>query len=199
MRITICQLTSTILPKALAKIPLMGFDPNSYTATIYDSGTEHFTGTTLQGIGQAVVGVFQHLDETRNRFVRVLSIKTCQNELLGAFQNVTGGTGTQDNNNNNTSSPRKQHWEVQKATIAELLRGAREKHHQGKPGWILPLVVSQLFEEGQARSLVAPSREQSDSELLGVKAESARDVAEKVVIAVAAAAAAAAQNTAVGL
>jgi hypothetical protein len=142
----------------------MGFDITNHSATIYDSGTEAFTGTTLAGIGQAVVGVLQHPNETRNRFVRVMSIKTCQNELLQAFRAVTG-----------------QKWDVHRATTQALLESGRAKHLAGNGGWILDLVVAQLYEEGQGRSRVAESREESDSELLGVVEESARDVAAKVL------------------
>jgi hypothetical protein len=143
----------------------MGFDVAQRSAIIYDSGTEQFTGTTLEGIGHAVLGVLQHPEETRNRFVKVMSIKTCQNELLEAFESVTGAK-----------------WEIRHSTTQALLESGRAKHRSGKGGWILELVVAQLFEEGQARSLVAPTREESDSELLGVVAESPRDVAAKVVL-----------------
>jgi len=146
----------------MKKFPPMGFDIAKREAVIYDQGTEQFTGTTLEGIGQAVVGVLTHLDETRNRFVQVMSIKTCQNELLEAFESVTG-----------------EKWEVRRDTSKRILESGRKKHRAGKGGWTLDLAVTQLFDEGQARGLVARSREESDSDMLGIAAESARDIAKK--------------------
>ncbi len=142
----------------------MGFDVVKREAVIYDSVTQHFSGTTLEGIGQAVVGVLTHPEETRNRSVKVMSIKTCQNELLEAFEGVTGVK-----------------WEVRRDTTRRLLESGRAKHREGKPGWILELVVTQLFQEGEGRALVANTREETDSDLLGVKEESARDIATKAL------------------
>jgi hypothetical protein len=142
----------------------MGFDGSKCTAIIYDSGSEYFTGTTLDGIGQSVVGVLLHPEETRNRFIKVMSIKTCQNELLEAFEAVSGTK-----------------WTVQRETAQALLERGREKHRSGKAGWILDLVVAQLFQDGQGRSLVAPSWERSDSDLVGMSKESPKDIAAKVL------------------
>lgn len=142
----------------------MGFDIGKREAVIYDAGTEQFSGTTLEGIGQAVVGVLTHPEETKNRFVRVMSIKTCQNELLEAFEGLTGSK-----------------WEVRRDTTRRLLESGQEKNREGRSGWVLELAVTQLFHEGEGRGLVARTREESDSGLLGVREESARDVAAKVL------------------
>ncbi|KAI2604654.1 NAD(P)-binding protein [Hypoxylon sp. NC1633] len=149
---------------ALKRFPLaMGFDPKQRSAVIYDAGTEEFTGTTLDGIGQAAVGVLKHPSETMNRFVKTRSIQTCQNELLDAFQKVTG-----------------QAWDVQRGSTKDLLETGRKKHQEGVSGWNLELVVYQLFAPGEARCIVA-SKEDSDAGLLGIADESAEDVVRKVV------------------
>lgn len=142
----------------------MGFNVERRQAIIYDDGTERFTGTTLEGIGQAVVGVLQHPDETRNRFVKVLSILTCQNELLEAFQSETGSK-----------------WEIERRSTKALMKSGQSKFQADGRGWVLELVVAQLFDQGEARCLVAPSREDSDSDLLGVVEESPLDVVAKVM------------------
>ncbi|KAK7947009.1 NAD(P)-binding protein [Apiospora aurea] len=150
---------------ALRKFPRMGFNVAEHTAVIYDSGTECFTGTTLEGIGQAVVGVLNHPDETANRFVKARSIKTCQNELIEAFQSGSSGKP----------------WTVEHGKVADLLEGGLQKHRAGTPGWILDLLVAQLYEEGSARCVVAASREDSDAELLGIREETAREVVAKAL------------------
>ncbi|KAK4539756.1 hypothetical protein LTR36_010409 [Oleoguttula mirabilis] len=149
---------------AMAKFPLMGFDVPNSRAIIYDAGTESFTGTTLAGIGQAVLGVMRHPDETANRFVKVLSLQTHQNELLQAFEKVTG-----------------REWEVSRATTKELIASGKAKFKAGSSGWVLELVVGQLFDAGEARCVVAPSREESDSALLGVAGVSAEALVHTVV------------------
>lgn len=149
---------------ALGRFPTMGFDVGSRRAVVYDDGVEAFSGTTLEGIGRAVVGVLRREEETRNRFVRVMSLRTCQRELLAAFEEVTGGK-----------------WEVERSSTRGLLERGREKMREGKGGWTLDLAVAQLFDEGQGRCLVAPSWEESDSVLVGVKKESAVDIVKTVM------------------
>jgi hypothetical protein len=150
--------------KALKRFPPMGFDVAHFSAIIYDSGTERFTGTTLEGIGHSVVGVLQHTDETANRFVKVQSIITCQNELLEAFQSVTG-----------------KQWEVKRGSTHTLMENGKRKFQEGARGWILDLAVAQLFDEGQSRCLLAQSREESDADLLGIVQESPEQVAAKAL------------------
>lgn len=142
----------------------MGFDVAQSSAIIYDSGSELFTGTTLSGIGQAMVGILQHPRETANRFVKVRSIGTCQNELLEAFQAVTG-----------------RQWHVRRTTTKALLESGRRKLQAGDGGWMLELVVAQLLGEGEARNVVASSRDESDADLLVVVEESTQEVVIKAL------------------
>ncbi|KAI1129136.1 NmrA-like family protein [Nemania abortiva] len=153
---------------ALPKFTRMGFNIAERRATIYDAGTEEFTGTTLEGIGQSVVGVFQHLDETANRFVKVRSIQTSQNEILAAFQRAT----SKDEDG--------KQWEVEHYTAQQVLEDGRKKRAEGAGGWILDLVVFQLYAPGEARCIVG-SREDSDNALLGVREESVDEVVEKAL------------------
>ncbi|KAI1274084.1 NmrA-like family protein [Xylaria sp. FL0933] len=151
---------------AVAKFPRMGFNIAERRAIIYDDGTEEFTGTTLEGIGQSVVGVLQHPAETANRFVKARSIQTSQNELLAAFQRAAEGQQRQ--------------WEIERSTAQQALEEGRAKHAQGTAGWILDLLVFQLYAPGEARCIVA-SKEDSDSPLLGIREESADEIVEKAL------------------
>ncbi|KAI9776757.1 MAG: hypothetical protein M1839_009401 [Geoglossum umbratile] len=149
---------------ALNRFPLMGFNIAQRSAIIYDTGTEQFTGTTLEGIGQAVLSVLQQPDKTVNRFMKVRSIQTCQNELLEAFQSATG---TQ--------------WDIQRSTTEVLMASGRSKNQRGVSGWVLELVVAQLYDKGEGRCSVAPSREASDADLLGVVEETPQGVVAKIM------------------
>lgn len=142
----------------------MGFDIKEHSAIIYDDGKEEFTGTTLlEGIGQAVVGISQDPEPTANRFVKVRTIQTCQNELLAAFQNASGSE-----------------WKVRHGTTRQLLDSGRRKHQTSVGGWVSDLLVFQLFEPGKGRCVVA-SREDSDAQLLGVREETAAMIAGKAL------------------
>ena len=149
---------------ALKCFPTMGFDIKNQSAIIYDAGMESFTGTTLQGIGQSVVGILQNPVKTANRTVKVMSIKTYQNDLLEAFQKGTG-----------------EDWKIERRTTQELIDGARQKKEKSVGGWILDLAVAQLYNGAKTPCIVAPSWEESDSGLLGVKEESAGSLVASVL------------------
>ncbi|KAI1089768.1 NAD(P)-binding protein [Rostrohypoxylon terebratum] len=151
---------------AIGRFPLMGFDVRKRSAVIYDNGTEEFTGTTLEGIAQAVIGVLRHPDETANRHVKARSIQVSQSQLLDAFQRATG-----------------QPWVVQRGATGDLLESGKKKFQDGINGWILELLVYQLFGPG-GRCIVA-SREDSDADLLEIKEESPDDIVRKVLDSIA--------------
>jgi hypothetical protein len=141
----------------------MGFDIARRSAIIYDQGSEPFTGVTLAGIGQSVVGILRNPDETANRHLRVQSIQTCQNDILTAFETTTGGA-----------------WNVERSTSAELLARGRAKKENGEGGWVLDLVVGHLYQEGAANSVVV-EKEESDNDLLGVVEENLMDVVKEIL------------------
>lgn len=150
--------------QALRYAPVIGFDIRNRSALIYDSGTEPFTAVTLDGLGQAVVGVLQNPAEAANRFVKVRSVQTCQNEILGAFERATGCK-----------------WSVQQLTTRELHEAGKRKKEGGDMAWVADLVAMQMYEAGAGRSLVASSWEESDGPLLGVVEETVDQVVEKAM------------------
>ncbi|KAH0352690.1 NAD(P)-binding protein, partial [Aureobasidium melanogenum] len=149
---------------AMKKFPMMGFDVQNHKAIIYDKGTEKFTGTILQGIGQAVVGTLQNSEATANRFLKVQSIQTCQNELLEAFEKVT-----------------EEKWEITRTESQELIESGKADFATGAGLWRLKLAVATLYDVGQGRGRVASSRKESDAELLGVKDETADEIVAKLL------------------
>lgn len=150
----------------------MGFNIPERRATIYDAGTEEFTGTTLEGIGQSVVGVLRHAAETANRFVKVRSIQTSQNALLAAFQRKAAAEAA--------GQKQEKQWEVERSTALQVLEDGRKKHAAGTGGWTLDFVVYQLFAPGEAHCIAA-SREDADNLLLGVREETADEIVEKAL------------------
>jgi hypothetical protein len=148
----------------MKKFPMMGFDVTNHQAIIYDSGIERFTGTTLSGIGQAVVGTLLNPSATANRFLAVQSICTCQNELLSAFEAATG-----------------EKWKVEKKTTEDLIRSGKEEFSNEVGMWRLKLAVATLYDVGKGRGMVAKTREESDADILGVREESAREIVAKLL------------------
>ncbi|OTB19199.1 hypothetical protein K445DRAFT_363576 [Daldinia sp. EC12] len=148
---------------SLKCFPSMGFDFRKHSAIIYDDGAEDFTGTTLEGIGQAVVGVLQNPEKTENQFLKVRSIRTNQNELLAAFQSVTGKT-----------------WEVKYSTTEEVLKRAKERRKKGIKEWMLDVLIYYLYEPGKARCFIA-SDEEPALDLLEIRQETAHEIASKVL------------------
>jgi delta 1-pyrroline-5-carboxylate dehydrogenase len=150
--------------QAMKKFPMMGFDVTNHHATIYDSGTEPFTGTTLSGIGQAVVGTLLNPRLTASRFLAVQSICTNQKELLAAFEKATG-----------------EKWKVERQKSEELIQSGKEDFETGVGMWRLKLAVATLYDVGQGRGMVVATREESDAEMLGVKDESAEEIVAKLL------------------
>ncbi|EXJ92009.1 hypothetical protein A1O3_00559 [Capronia epimyces CBS 606.96] len=138
---------------ALNAFPTLGFDFVNRKAIIYDSGTERFTGTTMNGIANAVVGALKHPQEVANRHLHVRSVETCQNELLAAVEEVTG-----------------EKWPVAHETTKDLLEKGRAKLAKGERGWVLDLIVAQLLEEGSGRSIVV-TQDKADNGLLEMPKE----------------------------
>ena len=58
---------------------------------LYDGGNNAFSATTLDTIGQAVVGVLKHPKETKNRFVYVKDVDVSQIQLLNIAKKVNPG------------------------------------------------------------------------------------------------------------
>ena len=60
------------------------------TAELYDGGDRPFSVTSLAGIGEAVVGVLQHPDETKNRAVKIHDALVTQNQLVNITEKLSG-------------------------------------------------------------------------------------------------------------
>ncbi|EDN11347.1 isoflavone reductase [Histoplasma capsulatum] len=148
---------------SIKRFPAFGFDLANKEARIYDSGNEHITGVLIDSVGQAVVGTFLNPVETANKFLRIRSLETTQNEILAAFEQLTESK-----------------WAVERISTQELYRIGREKMAMGKAGWILDILCTQIFADGGGRSVVA-TWEDSDNTLVGVQEVELQDVIRGIV------------------
>lgn len=63
-------------------------DVKGKKANIRDGGNVKFCATTMPHIGQAVIGILTHLEETANRPVKISSVVTTQNEIVEIAKKV---------------------------------------------------------------------------------------------------------------
>ncbi|PGH32729.1 hypothetical protein GX50_04441 [[Emmonsia] crescens] len=148
---------------SIKRFPAFGFDLRNKAARIYDSGSEPITGVLIDSIGQAVVGTFLNPTETANKFLRIRSLQATQNQILAAFEQITESK-----------------WTVERISTEELYRVGKEKMEKGEGGWILDILCTQIFADGEDRSLVA-TREDSDNGLVGVREVELEDVIRGIV------------------
>lgn len=126
---------------------------------LYDGGKSVFSATTLDSVGQAVVGVLSHPEETKNRFVYVKDIDISQNRLLEIAKKV---------------DPAKQWEEPIQINTTDLETSSNESLARGQ---ISPQVMmAYIF-----RIVFGPPEygghfKKVDNDLLGVKGKTEADV-----------------------
>ena len=126
---------------------------------LYDGGSKPFSATTLDSIGQAVVGILSHPEETKNRFVYIKDIDISQNKILEIAKKV---------------DPSKQWEEPIHLDTAEMEKSSNESLAKGQIS--PPVMFAYLF-----RCIPGPEEygglfKQTDNELLGVKSKTEADV-----------------------
>lgn len=125
-------------------------DWSSEKPRIFDSGDQLFSSTTLSTVGQAVVGVLSHPEETKNRAVRIHDINISQNRLLAIVRKL---------------APNKS-FDPYHDSTAEIFKAANEKIANGD--YSMPVlydhIIVSLFGEGYGGK--HPSED--DNKLLGI-------------------------------
>ncbi|TVY35112.1 Bifunctional pinoresinol-lariciresinol reductase [Lachnellula occidentalis] len=125
--------------------------------TIYDGGKTVFSATTLASVGQAVVGVLSHYEETKNRCVYVRDIDISQKRLLEIAQKV---------------APEKK-WEPVNVNTVDIEKSSNEGLARGE--FTIPVMVGFIFRaifgEGYGNKF-----EKDDNALLGITGKTEADV-----------------------
>ena len=127
---------------------------------LFDGGNGVFSATTLDSVGQAVVGVLTHPEETKNRFVYVKDIDISQKQLLAIAKKV--------------SDPGKKWEEPTIVDTAELEKSSYESLAKGE--FTPPVMYNFIF-----RVIFGPPEyggrfAETDNELLGIKGKTEADV-----------------------
>lgn len=127
-------------------------DLKSGKPRIFDGGDRLFSVTTLASVGQAVVGVLKHPDETKNRVVYVQDMVTSQNKLLAIAKKL---------------APEKQ-WDPIPTSLTAIEKASNETLAKGEftPAVLVEYLFVSIMGEGYGGIM-----EKTDNELLGIRGD----------------------------
>ncbi|KAH7261786.1 hypothetical protein BKA59DRAFT_461818 [Fusarium tricinctum] len=133
------------------------FDSAKSEITIWDDGNAEFSTTTLSSVGDAVVGVLSHPEETQDRIVYVQSTSLTLNKFLQLAKEV---------------NPSKE-WKVKHAKIDDAVAQSDANVAKGIFDWptLSVYLVRSIFDANSV-----PKFPKLDNELLGVKSVSDEEV-----------------------
>jgi hypothetical protein len=139
-----------------------GFNIKERSALLYDQDAPaHFSTTTMSRVGQAIVGILQHPEETRNRIVYISSFIITNKELIDALERVSG-----------------EKWTGTPASTYDLERQGNDRMARGDRYGAYDLVVAALFRRGHGSDYAL---RKNDNELLGLRDENLDDVLKEVL------------------
>lgn len=127
--------------------------------SLINGGDAVFSTTTLDSVGDAVVGVLSHPEETKNRTVRVESIKLTQLRLLELAKQAV---------------PEKS-WEPENLNLADAVAASDKQRAEGNigPFTFIPYLWQAVLQPGYGGSF-----KETDNKLLGIKPTTEADVIE---------------------
>jgi len=136
-------------------------DLQSRKPRIFDGGDNEFSVITLKSIGQAVVGVLEHEEETRNKAVLVQDLVVSQNKLVEIARRV---------------APEKvAKWERAETSLESLKNAADDAVKKGKV--TQQVMVDSLFVAIMGKGY-GGLFERTDNKLLGLNGKTEGDVEE---------------------
>lgn len=141
-------------------------DFKAETTPQYDGGDRPFSTTTMATIARAVVGVLQHVDETKNRVVFVHDIVTTQRKILDIAEKLAPG----------------RKWTPVPVSTADLEDASQANYAKGKVdlGSLMGMLIRVIFGEGYGGEF-----EEVDNELLGIPLKTDAELEELVGAALA--------------
>lgn len=135
------------------------FDWSESKPIIIDGGDNEFSTTTLSSVGDALVGIASHPDETKNRVVYIHDLVITQNKLLEIAKKV---------------APERP-WAPIPVALDDLTAKSDQRLAQGlfDMETFAPYLFRAIFDPRSQ-----PKFEKTDNELLGVKGKTEEDIAE---------------------
>lgn len=145
------------------KVGFLGFNFSNKTATLYDDGKAHFTGTNLHQVGLALVKALEKADLTKNQYVYISSFRTTQQEILAVAEKATGSK-----------------WTITNVDAKEHIKQGRAKFDKGDFTGIHALIVGATF--SVENELGDYSSEGLWNEKLGLPKENLEDTIKALVV-----------------
>ncbi|OTA57410.1 NAD(P)-binding protein [Hypoxylon sp. EC38] len=128
-----------------------GFNKDTKTAAIYDSGNEPVQASNLAFIGRAIAAVLSQPDKTANQYLSIASFNPSQNQILEIVEAETGDK-----------------WKVEHASTAEQEKIGLEKLSKGDYSAFSNLLRRHIYADGANHAVKG---EDSANGLLGLQEE----------------------------
>lgn len=136
-------------------------DVNEKKCLIKDGGDVLFSAATLPAIGQSIIGILTHVEETANRPVKIKSVDSTQNELIAMARKIDP-TAT---------------WDIRYASTHDLEKEAHERWNNGDHS---PEVVEKFINRAFLGKGYGGQFPETDNELLGIEELDKRELEELV-------------------
>ncbi|TVY81249.1 putative pinoresinol-lariciresinol reductase [Lachnellula suecica] len=141
--------------------PLFGLNLAAKRATIFDSGNEPYSTSSLSFIGKIVAAALTNASVTKNRYISVSGFTTTQNEVLKAVEEVTGAK-----------------FEVTSTKTAEVEKVADEKMAKGDYSAFIEYLVQYLMADGKGSAVKGNKEALAE---LGLEEEDMKALVKKIV------------------
>ncbi|RAO73177.1 uncharacterized protein BHQ10_009189 [Talaromyces amestolkiae] len=142
----------------------LGYDIPNRTATIWDGGDKRFTLVNERELGQSVVSVLKHPQETANKYLYVTSVEVTQNEILRALKEETDSK-----------------WKVIHTTSDAQKKEAFKRLSNGDFSGGLILVRGTSYANDPALHANYATDEKLSNDLLGLEPESVKQTIKRVL------------------
>lgn len=142
----------------------MEYNLTDHSATIWDDGNKSFTFTNEKQLGQAVVAVLKHPEDTKNKYLYIASVETTQNKILAALEESSG-----------------RRWTVTKTTTETQVAEALKKLAAGDFSGAFALVRGTVFGNIPGLRSDYIKEEKIANDILGLEMEEVNDVVERVL------------------
>lgn len=142
----------------------LGYDLTNRTATIWDGGDKRFTLINERELGQSVVSVLKHPQETANKYLYVASVEVTQNEILQTLEEQTASK-----------------WKVADTTSDAQKSEAFKRLSDGDFSGGLILVRATSFANDPTLHANYVTDEELSNDLLGLGPESVKQTIKRVL------------------
>lgn len=137
--------------------PLL-LDFENHKAILYDEGDNRISSTSLSNVGNAIAGILQNFEATKNKIVHTSEVILTQNELLRIAERLRPDIK----------------WEISKVKTTVMLKEGLDSVSAGD--FSMPVIMKVLKGTAFSGSIYGTAFDETDNELLGVKELTEKDL-----------------------